>query len=234
MKKINVKLYLINIFYLFLDFKNALTPQAQESNIPKDFQAKKPEYSEQEKVGEGLTRPESELTLPEELVNRKREETEDFHKLDSKKEQKRRKKSLQVEEKTEETEPVLAQQENTITYAEYLEQLKKKNENLNRENKSIPQTTSKTSETSNVEYSNRAKDTKEYGQWIESLHQKKKKPKEKKVDSTEDQINKLVGHKLILGPERRSYPETKGDINKEAVAGKFARPNRSSTDFPEL
>lgn len=226
---------LILYIYLILDFEDALNPEVKDANIPEDPNAKKPEYSEQEQLGEGLTRLEANPILPEGVVNRKRQETDDFHKLDSKKEQKRRKKSLHVEENIEESEPVLEQQDNSITYAEYLEQLKKKNENFKLENKITPQTIAKTNETSPVEYSGKPKDSKEYQQWVESLHQKKKKPKEKKVDLTEDQINKIVGHKLILGPERRPYPETsKGNRNNETVAGKFVKPTQSSSDFPEL
>jgi hypothetical protein len=217
-----------------LDFEYALNPESKETNIPADTNVKKLESREQEHFGEALTRPESDLKIPEIVVSRKREETDDFHKLDSKKEQKRRKKSLHVEEKTEDVEPVLEQQENTMTYAEYLEQLKKKNEHLS-QTKSNQQNMHKC-DTSTLQSAQQMKDHKEYEQWIEMLHQKKKKPKEKKIDSTEAEINKLVGQKLILGPERRSYQSeaSKDEKNKENFAGKFARPTKSSNDFPEL
>jgi hypothetical protein len=217
-----------------LDFEDALNLESKETNIPADTNVKKLESSEQEHVGEALTRPESELKIPEIVVSRKREETDDFHKLDSKKEQKRRKKSLHVEEKSEDVEPVLEQQENTITYAEYLEQLKKKNEHLSQSKSNLQNMTK--FDTSTLQSAQQMKDHKEYEQWIEMLHQKKKKPKEKKIDSTEVEINKLVGQKLTLGPERRSYqPEaSKDEKNKENFAGKFARPTKTSMDFPEL
>jgi hypothetical protein len=176
--------------------------------------------------------------MSEEALARKREETGDFNKLDSKKEQKRRKKSLPLEEKPEgEAEFLREQKENTMTYAEYLEQLKKKNEQLYKEREKNIQKPNPPQPDKSVETSQRIKDHKEYEQWVESLHLKKKKPKEKKSDSTEDEINKLIGQKMILGPEKRTYAtETfkSSEREKEIPTGKFARPTKSQSDFPEL
>lgn len=136
-----------------------------------------------------------------------------------------------------EVEFLIEQRENTITYAEYLEQFKKKNEQLFKDREKniqkpiLPQTGL------SVETAQRTKDHKEYEQWVESLHEKKKKPKDKKSDSTEDEINKLIGQKMILGAEKRDYlPETikSSEREKESYTGKFARPTKSQTDFPEL
>jgi hypothetical protein len=216
-----------------LDFQTALHPETQPETI-KIEGVKPPEYTELTKVREGKKGPEPEQPISEEAIARKQEETGDFHKLDSKKEQKRRKKSLNVEEKPEvETGTVIEQIENTITYAEYLEQLKKKNEQLFKDKEKNIQKPSPPQTGLSVETAQRTKDHKEYEQWVESLHQKKKKPKEKKSDSTEDEINKLIGQKMILGPEKRLYAPA-SDKEKESYTGKFARPTKSQTDFPEL
>ena len=152
-----------------------------------------------------------------------------FYKLESKKEQKRRKKS--IEEKPEE--PVFEKTENSITYAEYLETLKKKNEVLHsKEGKTSLKDESKIGQS--LEFSENNKDRKEYELWVESLHQKKKKPKEKKLESTENDLNKLIGQNLLISEKTRPIFNDSFKIERESFAEKFARPTRSQNDFPEL
>lgn len=163
------------------------------------------------------------------LLPEREEQVKSFRKLESKKEQKRRKKS--IEEKP--VEPVFEQTDNSITYAEYLDALKKKNEALySKEGKTSPKDESKIGRS--LEFSENNKDRKEYEQWVESLHQKKKKPKEKKPDSIENDLNKLIGQNLKISERTRPFYKDSHLIERESVAEKFARPTRSQNDFPEL
>jgi hypothetical protein len=143
---------------------------------------------------------------------------------------------LALEDKKEiPIEPERVVPENAMTYTEYLDQLKKKNEQLYKdENKT--KTPVGINDT-NLDISPRVKDESEYQEWLNTLHQKKKKPKDKKEDPTEAEINKMVGEKLIIGPTDRKE-------NKPTYNSNYARPikgndnrsdfNYSNTEFPVL
>ena len=114
-----------------------------------------------------------------------------------------------------------------------MDALKKKNEALySKEGKTSPKDESKIGRS--LEFSENNKDRKEYEQWVESLHQKKKKPKEKKPDSIENDLNKLIGQNLKISERTRPFYKDSHLIERESVAEKFARPTRSQNDFPEL
>lgn len=133
-----------------------------------------------------------------------------IHGLHSKKEEKRRK-QLGLSDEKEKDKDKLERPENSMSYQDYMEQLKKKNENLNLvKNSNInkqppqqgvsPQELKVNKPNEDIEFQNNLN--------RESIRKKKEKVKERKVDSEEVELNKLVGKNLSLTNQK---PEmTKG------------------------
>ena len=117
--------------------------------------------------------------------------------LDSKKEEKRKRKKGALEEKIEEGER-FERPENGLSYKEYLEQLKKKNENLNKEIKTLERKDAVV-----LEVTPKQSEDMEYQQWMDAQHLKKKKDKVKgkKIDSAEEELNRIVGQQFTLTDE---------------------------------
>ena len=129
---------------------------------------------------------------------------EHLHHLDSKKEEKRKKKQGLIEEKHDPDCEKLEVPQNGMTYKEYLEQLKLKNQDLLKsanQPRNVPKTENALEATPKVD------EEAQYQQWINSIHAKKKKTKEKKIDSAEQELNRMVGEKLSITTEgQRSKP----------------------------
>lgn len=214
----NVIIYL-NFFNLV--FSKALNPDKESvgGDNKNENQPYKSQYEVTQQEGAMPEHGEENLNIP----------TENLTRLDSKKEEKRRKKSVQgnvlagqIQLEGEKTEDVIETPENAMTYSEYLEMMKKKNEQLYKDNKNINSMQNINTNLNNEQLQQipQANSEKEYQDWINSLHQKKKKPKEKKSDAREEEINRMVGRKLLLTAENE---ESRG--NKEKFySGNYARP----------
>jgi hypothetical protein len=124
-----------------------------------------------------------------------------YNHLDSKKEQKRKKKKGFVEVKTESSE-ILERPENGISYNEYLDLIKKKNENIdNYKNTINPNSISNLpiKQTDlHIQSNRRTSEDVEYQEFLNQQKFKKKKVKERKIDEEEEEINRMIGNKLSI------------------------------------
>ena len=139
--------------------------------------------------------------LPEEIFY---SHTDRVEPLPSKKEEKRRKRTGSIEEK--EPEEKFERPEHALSYQEYLTQLKKKNEELNTNNKIKTVPISAPYEILKIT-PKESKDL-DYQISINEQNLKKKKDKvkikEKIIDETEEQMNRLVGERFLSNQDLTS------------------------------
>jgi hypothetical protein len=134
--------------------------------------------------------------------------------IESKKEEKRRKKAGQVEEQYDEKDK-LERPEHAMSYQEYLAELKRKNESLNEtKGKEPPHEVIKQDvlkvhlkESEDVQYQNFLNEQK--------IKKKKEKVKERRPDQQEEQLNRLIADNLTLSNQEKKFDKSRYDKSKD-------------------
>jgi hypothetical protein len=102
-----------------------------------------------------------------------------------------------------------------VSYQEYLDQLKKKNENLKEIKYREPNPNPVREDV--LKISPTESEDVEYQNWLnaQQVKKKKEKVKEKKPDEQEEQLNRLVSERLTISNEDKFYDRPRYDKTKE-------------------